>query len=95
VTLAAIVKRLDAMSEADLVALVSKGGLSESLATALELPSAARVELSLPSSSGNSGVSTEGWQRLSLLPGLELHVAASVSSLVQGLVRQIYADDRG
>jgi DNA-binding transcriptional MerR regulator len=95
VTLDEIRNRLDSMSEPELVALVSAGGLSEAQAAALEVSAPARLEHPLGPSRDGSDLSSGRWLSLPLLPGLELRFDPTASPLVQQLVRQIQADGTG
>jgi len=109
-TLVAIRKRLDQMEEPELVAYVSALPLSNTIATALELPPPVTISVNEPANDSAKAVSAapavtetiessvrvlsewlgDSWHRLQLLPGLELHVAAGASPLVQRIVREIY-----
>ncbi|HEX4340853.1 MAG TPA: MerR family transcriptional regulator [Polyangiaceae bacterium] len=80
VTLDAIRRRLDTMSEAEFVVLVTMGGIDEPLAHALGLPVSKReTDVS----------SMDAWRTTTLLPGLELRVAANASPFVQGVARRM------
>ena len=100
VPLAAIRQRLEAMSEAELVAFVSEGGVTEAVARALGLPSPANAAVA-PSESRVEpprqveAVAAESWHRVHLVPGLELHVSGDAGPLAHRLVMEICAECMG
>jgi len=105
VPLGTIRKRLDGMSEDELVTFVSESGVKREVAEALELLPAAEVQVangesaladaSLIAIAGADDIATEYWRHVRLLPGLELRVAADAGPLAHHFADEIYRHNGG
>lgn len=84
--LAAIKTRLDGMSGAELDAYASTNLPNPAAAQALGITSPTAE----PTPAAGSGMTGDNWQRVAILPGLELHVKVGASPLVHRLARQFY-----
>lgn len=90
--LKAIKRDLDALGESDLEAWLLRQPVAPNVLEALGLKARSATPAPLAAFGGVaalSTLSTEAWQRVRLLPGLELMVSAEASTEVKGIAQQI------
>jgi uncharacterized protein YqcC (DUF446 family) len=94
--LAEMKRKLDSFSDPDLEAWVFTQRLAPAVASALSVPTqhapapAAQSTLAKPAT--NAFTFAETWQRIRLLPRLELLVSSDASLGVRGIAQKIYED---
>jgi DNA-binding transcriptional MerR regulator len=87
--LKAIKRDLDALGESDLEAWLLRQPVAPNVLEALGLKARSAAPAPLAAFDGVAALSTEAWQRVRLLPGLELMVSAEASMEVKGIAQQI------
>ena len=92
--LAEIKRKLDALGDAELEAWLVTQPLAPQVTAALGLTAQQPAPPSAPQTNAdqNAGSPLEMWQRLRLLPGLELMLSTEASVAVRGIAQKIYAD---
>jgi hypothetical protein len=93
VVLATLKRQLDAISDPDLEAWACSQPLSAELSVALGIePKTAAVTQAAIENGMLARAGLETWQRIPLLPGLELMLRADASVAVRGIAERLYAD---